>query len=556
MPGENGEGVGITPFHPEGQVQTTPFPPASEAVAVLDQIPDFVPDPPEFAKKETSPGLDTLATRYQQTIDRQASHFSFSDKTKDALENVVDFAKEHKYKLVIPVLAIPIILQQIAEGYPAPVALVKGIDEMMRGDPNSHMDPEQAIEIVRSISNVDMHDFARLAVGQLIELGDDYRAAFYEAIILTLVLSGMEKAKNSKKEKKESIERGTAKVKPRGEQIFVLGGKGGSYISEALKKNNPKGVTAIFENEKEGSSIASLLPREAHKLHSLFLNLGIDENHPTYSGAPGWDKLSLKDNNLIHTSDGRNVLCVVGIDAANEDEWLGIPEHNHDLTLDEHFTSVLKLQEKVDTKNMETCGIWVGAADRKEIDEETGDLTKTNREAALNNGIDIYIDTWSVVVKNIERAIQEDIDKQICEFPCGVRLISDMEDYHERFDDVAQALSLPLIKRDEDKEDKAILIVYEETSDKTLHTAQRKMKQFPGRKIIAITSNLGAHKNALEHGIESVCLADVLAKEVRTVRSEIKSGMPYHEIQNRLDSAYRLHAAENEGISKSSVEYT
>lgn len=555
MSGETGEGIGITPFHVDEVAQITPSPGQERSqttpFAVQENSLKSHPTPPDTVAVPETPvlhdarSLSGLADNYSASIHRSSARAALSDNAKDVLENAVDFAKENKYKLAIPVLILPIIIQQMAEGYSAPVALVKGLDELMRGDPASHMDPAQAREIVHTLSHAEFRDFGRVAVEQLTDILDDYRVGVHEVLVFAGVLKLLERVKNSHKETQEAIEKGTAKIKPAGEQVFVLGGCGGSYISEALKKGNPKGVTAIYEDDDAGSSIAALLPEEADRLQPLFLNLGIDENHPTYSGAPGWNLLEIHKNNLIHTRDGRNVLCVVGVDAANEDEWLGIPRDKHDLTLDEHYTSVLKLQEKLDVKNMETCGIWVGAADRKEIDEETGEVTKTNRETALSNGIDIYIDTWSVIVKNIEKTIQEDIDKQICEFPCGVRLISDMEDYHERFDEVAQALSLPLVNRDEDQEDKAILIVYEETSDKTLHTAQRKVKQFPGRKIIAITSNLGAHKNALEQGIESVCLADVLAKEVRAVRAEIKGGKPYEDIQKRLDTAYMLHGAKS-----------
>lgn len=343
MSGENGEGIGITPFPESEKVNFTPVPQPVEVPNGSEVIPDFIPDAEFIQRKETA-SLQALSEKYSSTVLTSASSKALSNKTKEVLHEVADFAKENKYKLVVPTLITPIILQQIAEGYSLPVALVKGLDELMRGDPASHMDPTQAKEIVHTLSHAEFRDFGRVAVEQLTDLLDDYRVGVHEILIFAGAVKGMEWFKDLFKERQEAIKRGTAKVKPQGEQFFVLGGKGGSYISEALKKDNPRGVTAVYEDDDAGSSIASLLPEEADKLHPLFLNLGIDENHPTYSGAPGWNLLEIRKNNLVHTKDGRNVLCVVGIDAANEDEWLGIPRDDHDLTLDEHYTSVLKLQ--------------------------------------------------------------------------------------------------------------------------------------------------------------------------------------------------------------------
>jgi hypothetical protein len=183
----------------------------------------------------------------------------------------------------------------------------------------------------------------------------------------------------------------------------------------------------------------------------------------------------------------------------------------------------------VEVPDENTVGIYLGSGQASRFDSVTR-KDSTDRVIAEKGGINIYVDTWRVMVTRIREVLKEKNLEKV-----GVRLVSNVPEYLEIVSGIASELSIPNHSGEDDPGD-ALLLVYERRSDQTRHKAKQLQEEFPTREVIALTSNVESDKLAHDRGIHTICSAEVIEGVINDIKQQLQDGISPEEMQARLDS--------------------
>lgn len=474
--------------------------------------------------KQTS--LEMLTAQYRSQIEVQADRVGLSDRARRALVVVGVGAVTASVVLGIPTM------EGISHGLSLPAALVFAVGSLPLSGTWEHIEPHAAEEIVSSILKLEPAKFAEAFWKEFPKYGTEFRALLFEAGLIGGVLAGVERLLHRRERREREIFDGNAKIKPSGEQLFVIGGRS-SNIADALTIAEPIHIVPVFENAEGGKYLVSRLAGRVERGQPVFLSLDINEPAGiTYRKSPQWKKLHIREENLIHAANGRRYLVVLGCGEKAEEELTDNPEFI-DVTQEEVHSTADKLQERLPKgtvlKDEDIVTIYLGSAKTPKIDDETGELTTTDRAIAEKAGIGIYVDTWSIILKAVERHLANQGAEAT-----GIRLISSVTAYRKLMENAAKDLNISCHTTDNDPGN-STLLVYEQISDETINRAKRLQKEYPGRNILALTSNVEAYESAQKERVPGVCTALIIRDVIGAIRMFLKEGKSPKEIQEILD---------------------
>lgn len=355
-----------------------------------------------------------------------------------------------------------------------------------------------------------------------------------------LLVAGTITLLNAPGEKAKHVEAdyltGELSVKPKGSQIFAVGGESSNAVDQ-LVLNQPDKVTPIFETAQGGGLIAErLAPERLKQGRGSFINLGLDKEGPrTYGSADtAWEKLIVSEDNLIHTPDGKRILLVAGFGERSEEELTQSPTET-DVTQDELHTATQKIVDRfktcgVDMEGVEIVKAYFGSAKVKRPNPDTQKLTDTDRQVAEVGGIAIYVDTWSAIVAGIA----EELGKT------PIRLSTRVPEYRGLFNTVAKSLGVDLVSAKKDKGQAAIL-VYERITDNAINALKQLLGAMPNRRIYALISSVSGQEMAESQGFKdkTISTAIMLSKVAARIGNQLQAGTSAAKIQANLDQLWK-----------------
>jgi len=343
--------------------------------------------------------------------------------------------------------------------------------------------------------------------------------------------------------REDSIMDGTAKVKPEGEQIVMLGGTS-SHIVDFLAATSENGrFIPVLESSKGVQEFILHNQTRMREGKGIFLNLGFDKdrNHLSYLESRAWSKLDLTRENLIHAENGHRYLMIVGCGELADRE-LSLSPDDVDVSHDDLRSSILKLKALLKpgdlVEDRDIIDVYIGNAAMDRVDAEDRG-TISDRELARKTGVDIYVDTWGLVLSRLAQKISDGTTKE-------VSLASTNDEYSQLFRNKFEGHLLKFPGCEElkltdinDASEDSTWIVYEGRSDETFLIARRLRKQYPNRRVIALLSDDKVIENMQYAGVDNVeflCASSILAEAVVGIRNLIKKGFSPQRIQELLDA--------------------
>ena len=343
----------------------------------------------------------------------------------------------------------------------------------------------------------------------------------------------------------ESIQNGTAEIKPKGEQVILLGGKS-SHVVDAIASSTVRyGFIPVLESHEGAKEILFQNSENVRRGEPVYLNLEVNGNgnsrtHTSYLDTHAWDRLKLSQENLIHAENGHRYLLVVGC-GEQADKELSLDPQNIDVTHDDLRSALLQLKARLQPGDLveerDIIDMYIGNANIRRTNAENRTLI-SDRELAKKTGVDIYIDTWAFVLRELAETLKEGGSNEIA-------IATTNEDYEYRFmNEISthikgfEGCEYIDFKDINEACDDAAWLVYEGASDETFFLAKRLRKEYPTRRIIALIANDNMANYIQTSGVENVefiYASDVLAASIIGVRDLIKKGYTPQEIQELLD---------------------
>jgi hypothetical protein len=343
-----------------------------------------------------------------------------------------------------------------------------------------------------------------------------------------------------REERRTMANEGKIDLYPKGEQMIVLAGNH-SFVADALMSSQYRHhVVPIFETAIGSGAVVAANPREVRNLHGVFLNLNISESTGlSYSKTPEWERLHLKRENLIRAKNGRRYLMVVGCGEGSENE-LSFNSDDVDVSQYDLRIALKKLYPKI-AKDLvapnDIIDVYIGNGAIEWDDIEYVDKKKTDRAIAAATGVDIYVDTRTLVfdeladtlrtmgAENVKLSTTAKIERST-----GFR--KDASEYikrvpgceHMTFDQAANGDS--------------VWVMYHEKSEETFVAARTMRKMYPNRKIIALISSYNTQE-FLETGdcedVQFISISTLIADRLIQIREHLREGMIPSDIQKLLD---------------------
>lgn len=475
--------------------------------------------------------MSALSRGYQARIEEGCGHIGITTHAKNKLKMFV-----YATALVGVVIAPSIneaLTQKLSLGEAINYAILSTV---LGGATGQHVEPEVAKKFTATFTErrLPSEDDQAEIIKNLSEMfGNEWRRLLFNAGMFTVVVNAIRRVFEKRKDNANALKEGRAEIRRKGEQVFVVGGRS-SNIADALTLASPQGIIPVFEGAGGGDYLTSKLDSVRSETPT-FLNLDVNpEVGMTYRKSPEWSKLDIREENLLKSTTGDRYLVVVGCGEMAEEE-LGRDALSADVTQEELHTSVEMIRGQLEENGVHleeqnVLTVYLGNAATPRIDDVTGRQTTTDREVAQKSGIHIYVDTWAVILRRIKDVLEQDGHNE-----AGVRLVSSVPEYRELIESVSREVQIPN-HTVEDDPGNSLLMVYERLSDETLNRAKRLKREFPNRKIVALTSNIETDVDARDAGVETVCSAVVIRDVVQVIKDEIKKGTPPSEIQRNLDS--------------------
>ncbi len=509
--------------------------------------------PPEDSAKDP---LYALPKDIPIEEDGEADSIPFSS-------NALGILKREKYKLGAGVALSGPFLVGLAQGLSPRDAIVYGVLQIATigsaTSPNTELVRHMMHEFTTHNTAAAMKDFREVQDDIL----ESYKSLLKDAGVFGIFGKIMYDRLHQSTTRKEAVVSGIAPIKPKGEQVVILGGKQSFIADSLISGTDRQGFFPVFETPLGAQEVLLHNRKRVNNNEAVYLSLGITERTGlSYLKTPAWERLKLTRDNLIHADNGKRYLLVVGC-GEKADEELSLNPNNVDVTQDDLRSAALRLKgllKKGDlVEDRDVIDVYVGNAALERVSIENQQVV-SDRDLAHSTGVDIYIDTWAHVLRRVAEKVSEGGPREVTLATTTPRY---KELFHRNFADHLR--SFPLCEDlafshiDNASED-SMWLVYEDTSEETFMAARRLRKLYPDKRIIALLSSDKTARYA-DHSepqnIEFISASSIIADAVRLVRDDLKSGNTPEEIQNYLDSyappVRKFHDNDN-GKSKEAID--
>lgn len=318
----------------------------------------------------------------------------------------------------------------------------------------------------------------------------------------------------------ESIRHGTARIERKSTQRFVLNGEN-SYVGDVLYNVMPNNVIPIVERPE---AMRRVLTGKESK--GTFVTIP-DGEYGQAGRRSAWSLLRVTKDWLLSTKQGK-LLLVYGLGETKDEELPLTEEPLVDVTVEELSLAATKIEEQArlhKVKPDRVVKIYLGNPERRRMRGTAAGLREVTDRDVAEGTVDIYVDAG----KTVAQALQEMIGREsTVGFETGVA------EYWTGMKKLAQTIGLTVHDENNPDDGKAVLLVYEKHTDESVQSAMNLKRKNPGRRIIVLTSSIESHTQALKAGVESLCVAEVLARKLLEVEQRLINGETPEVIQQAL----------------------
>lgn len=357
--------------------------------------------------------------------------------------------------------------------------------------------------------------------GNAAELVEKYMLAARATIVPAITgaamvggfLGGFEWAKRTR----EAISLGLAPIRRKSTQMFALLGED-SYVGDVFWQTQPSRVIPIVEDARAMRRVLT-----GKEQRGTFLTVANGE-YGNESPLGPWRQLKLDGRWLLPTKQGK-YLVLLGMGETKDEELPLTEEPLVDLTVEELAIAadrIYSLARQHGVKPDRVVRIYLGNPERKRLrGTGSGIRSVTEKEVAAGT-VDIFVD----VGQTIMAALKEKVGGASVSFETGVA---------EYWQGLRRVVGKEITIHDESNPDPgdAVILVYERHTDESVQSTKQSKQQNPGRRVVVLTSSLESHRKALKAGLESLCVAKILARKLLDIQTRLVNETP-ESIQESL----------------------
>lgn len=317
----------------------------------------------------------------------------------------------------------------------------------------------------------------------------------------------------------EAIQQGREIIKRKTPQVFALLGED-SYVGDVFFQAAKEHVVPIVEKPE---AMKRTLTGKEDK--GIFVTIPDGDYGHSGSRSP-WRVLKITKDWLLPTKQGK-LLLVYGFGETKDEELPLTEEPMVDLTVEELAIATEQIESQAKQKGVipdKVIRIYVGNPDRRRLRGTPLGIKEVSDREVAEGTVDVFVDAGKTIIE----ALKKKITGNSIGFETGAT------EYWKQLHRLASRVGL--IVHDENNPDsgQAVLLVYEKTTDESVQSAKDLRNKNPNRRVIVLTSSLDSHRRALKAGVESICVAEVLANKLLEIQKKLINGQTPKKIQTSL----------------------